>query len=207
MKRTIKPFTFGAARLAFAGAVCLSLTGCLSIGGKTPDQLLRLTPDESAPAGATSSGAIADAIMVMDPEADRSLDMLRVPVRVDASSLAYLKDATWIEKPTRLFRSLLAETIRSRTDRLVIEGGDFEIAGKTRVGGRLLQMGYDAQSSSVIVRFDAVIGQGGPGTDLRTRRFESVISGIEPEAAYVGPAINRAANDVARQVADWVKAG
>lgn len=186
-----------------AGA-CLALAGCISIGGEVPDQLFRLTPESTAQIGSQVSGSPADAIFVLEPESDRSLDVLRVPVRINDSSIAYLKDATWVEKPSRQFRTLLAETLRAETGRLVMEGGDFEQVGDVRVGGRLLRMGYDASSASVIVRFDATIGR--RGGQIVTRRFESVISGIEPKATQVGPALNRAANDVARQVAAWVKA-
>lgn len=190
-------------RVAAGALACLVLAGCVSLGSKPPDQLFRLTPDESAPAGAEASAALTEAIVVLDPEADRSLDMLRVPVRVDASSVAYLKDAAWIEKPARQFRSLLAETIRARSGGLVVEGGDFEVTGRTLVGGRLLQMGYDAQQSAVIMRFDAMRSADG-GARITTRRFEAVVNGVAPEAAAVGPALNQAANDVARQVAAWI---
>lgn len=190
-------------RLAVGVAASLAVAGCVSLGSKPPDELFRLTPDESAPAGAEASAPLADALVVLDPEAERSLDVLRVPVRVDASSVAYLKDAAWIEKPARQFRSLLAETLRARSGRLVVEGTDFEASGKTRIGGRLQQMGYDAQRRAVVVRFDAMLS-GNDGMQVRTRRFEAVVEGIEPKAASVGPALNQAANEVARQVTAWV---
>lgn len=187
-----------------AVAAALTLSGCVSLGTKPPDELLRLTAQETAPAGATSSGQPSEAIVVLDPEADRGLDVLRVPVIVDASSVAYLKDALWIEKPSRQFRSVLAETLRARTGQLVVEGGDFEVTGRTMIGGRLLQMGYDVQRSAVIVRFDAIRTDRG-GAPIQSRRFEAVVSGVEAKAKPVGTALNQAANDVARQVADWVK--
>lgn len=185
--------------LALTGA----LAGCISIGTKPPDQLFRLTATEAAPVGDTSSGVITEAVVVLDPEAERALDVLRVPVNLDASRVAYLKDALWVERPTRQFRSLLAETLRSRTKRLVVEGGDFEVTGRTLIGGRLLQMGYDAQRRAVVVRFDAIRTE--RGGEITSHRFESVVNGIAPKAGAVGPALNQAANDVARQVADWVK--
>ncbi|WP_404480602.1 ABC-type transport auxiliary lipoprotein family protein [Novosphingobium sp. BL-52-GroH] len=187
-----------------AAAAALTLSGCVSLGTKPPDELLRLTPSETAPAGTTASGQLSEAIVVLDPEADRGLDVLRVPVTVDASSVAYLKDALWIEKPTRQFRSLLAETLRSRTGKLVVEGGDFEVTGRTLIGGRLIQMGYDSQKGAVVVRFDAIRTDRG-GTPIQSRRFEAVVPGVEAKAKPVGAALNQAANDVARQVADWVK--
>lgn len=187
-----------------AVAAALTLSGCVSLGTKPPDELLRLTAAETSPAGAVASAQLSEAIVVLDPEADRGLDVLRVPVTVDASSVSYLKDALWIEKPTRQFRSLLAETLRARTGQLVVEGGDFEVTGRTLIGGRLIQMGYDAQQSAVIVRFDAMRTDRGAGP-IQTRRFEAIVSNVEPKARPVGTALNTAANDVARQVADWIK--
>ncbi|WP_232496296.1 ABC-type transport auxiliary lipoprotein family protein [Novosphingobium kaempferiae] len=187
-----------------SAAAALALSGCVSLGTKPPDELLKLTPEESAPAGATVSAQLTDAIFVMDPETDRGLDVLRVPVTVDAASVAYLKDALWVERPARQFRSLLAETLRARTGQMVVEGGDFETTGRTLLGGRLLQMGYDAQKQAVVVRFDAMRTDRGTGP-VQTRRFEAVVNGVEAKAKPVGAALNQAANDVARQVADWVK--
>lgn len=187
-----------------AGLSALALGGCVSLAPDAPDSLLRLTAEHSAPAGTSTTGKISDAIVVLDPEADRSLDALRVPVRVDASNLAYLKGAGWVEKPTRLFRGLLAETIRAETGEMVLEGGDYEVTGKTFIGGRLLEMGYEAQTSSVVVRFDAVRSQRGDD-QIERKRFEAVIPNVTPKAEPVGAALNQAANDVAGQVAAWVK--
>ena len=187
-----------------AGAVAglLLLSGCLSLGGKTPDQLIGLTADNTAPAGEMRASAMDDALIVLDPEADRRLDVQRVPVQIDDSSVAYLKDATWVERPARLFRRLLAETIRARGNRLVVESGDITERGKTRLGGRLLDMGYDARSQSVVVRFDAM--RWDPAGNVVSRRFEATVPGISPTVESVAPALNRAANDVAKQVADWM---
>jgi len=192
----------GVFRFGLAIAATVLLAGCLSLSGKAPEQLLSLTASETAAAGKTSGGAITDAIVVLDPEADRAIDMLRVPVRVNASSVAYLKKIAWIEKPSRQFRKLLAETLRARSSRLVVEGGDFEVTGRTLIGGRLIDMGYDAASGAVVVRFDAMKSE--QGGAIATQRFESVVTGVKPDAKAVAPALNTAANDVAKQVADWV---
>jgi len=39
---------------------------------------------------------------------------------------------------------------------------------------------------------------------LSERRFESQVPGVSPSAEAVAPALNKAANDVAKQVAEWV---
>ena len=145
---------------------------------------------------------MADALVVLDPEVERKLDVLRIPVQVDDTKIAYLKDAAWVERPARQFRHLLAETIRARGQRLVIEAGDLAIGGRTMLSGRLIDLGYDARSQSVVVRYDAMRDNGGGTIDAR--RFEVIVPGIGPGAEVIGPALNRAANQVAAQVADWV---
>lgn len=187
-----------------AGAIAglLLLGGCLSLGGKAPKQMIGLTPERTAPAGDLARATLRDALVVLDPEADRRLDVQRVPVQVDDATIAYLKDATWVERPARQFRRLLAETIRARGGRLVVEAGDASEGGKTTLGGRLLDMGYDARSRAVVVRYDAL--RSDAAGNVSSRRFEAKVEGVEPKANAVAPALNSAANDVARQVADWV---
>jgi cholesterol transport system auxiliary component len=188
--------------VALAGMASLALAGCISFGPKVPEQLLSLAPDSSAQAGPATTGSLTDAIVLIDPEADRSLDMLRVPVRVNASTIAYLQDIAWVEKPAHQFRSLLAETLRTRTSRLVVEDGDFDVAGRTQVTGRLLAMGYDAPTSSVVVRLDMQRQE--KGGAITSRRFEAVVPGIAAKAAPVATALGQASNDVAKQVAAWI---
>jgi len=183
-------------------AASLLLAGCVSFGGDVPDQLITLTPEETAPAGNFGGGTAASAIVVLDPDTDRRLDVTRVPVQIDASTLAYLENAVWVEKPARQFRRLLAETIRAKGGRVVVEGSDVEVAGKTFLSGRLVDMGYDAQVQAVIVRFDGLLEE--KDGVIRSRRFEAEVVGIPAEVASVAPALNEAANDVAAQVADWV---
>ena len=178
------------------------LSGCLSFGGKAPKQLITLTPESTAPAGSLGGGKLADAVVVLDPQTDRKIDVLRVPVKVDEVTVAYLKDATWIERPARQFRHLLAETIRAKGQRLVLEDTDNQAGGKLRIGGRLVDLGYDGSSGSVVVRYDAV--REDAAGNIVSQRFEAEVAGVEPKAEAIAPALNRAANDVARQVADWI---
>lgn len=179
------------------------LTGCISLGeGEAPDQLLTLTASAMAPAGAAAQGQMSGALSVTEPTVPQHLNLTRVPVRVDGTTLAYLKDAVWVEKPARLFQRVVAETIRARGTRMVVGGGELDYAAQTQLAGELSAMDYDATSGEVLVRYDAVLRL--PGGEVRTRRFESRVTGVAPDAVAVAPAINRAANDVAAQVADWV---
>ena len=118
------------------------------------------------------------------------------------ATLAYLEEAYWVDKPTALFQRLLAETIRAGGNRLVVDGGDAEYAARTQLSGQLVDMGYDAVTGSAVVTFDAMLSQS-DGT-IRTQRFSASESGVVAEAEFVGPALNRAANRVAAEIADWV---
>lgn len=182
-------------------AAALLLSGCLSLGGKVPEQLIDFTAERPAPAGPIAAGNVANAIVVLDPDADSSIDVQRVAVQINASAVAYLKDAQYVERPTRLFRRLVAETIRSR-GRLVLEESSGVLSGGSTLSGRLVEMGYNAPSQSVVVRFDAIRQQASGA--VQSQRFESRVPGVAADARTVGPALNRAANDVARQVADWI---
>lgn len=191
------------ARALLAAGALAALAGCVSLGGtKPPDSLITLTPSLQSPAGSGASGNADRALAVVEPEAPARLDVVRVPVQVDDTNVAYLQDAMWVDKPARLFRTLLAETIRTRTGRVVIDSDDPALAAKSRLRGTLRDFGYDARTSSVVVRFDAVREAG--GGEIETRRFESVVSGVQAKPAPVGDALNQAANEVAAQVADWL---
>lgn len=191
----------------FAG---LALSGCISLGSEPPENLITLTPTagasmaESSSIGATTMSGSDQAIAVLSPETPAMLDVTRVPVQITDTKIAYLQDAVWVEKPGRLFRRLLGETLRRRGDVLILDNDDLTQLATQYVRGTLLDMTYDVPSSSVVVRFDAMrTDEDGAVT---TRRFEARESGIAPQAEVVGPALNRAANQVAGDIADWVLA-
>lgn len=185
-----------------AAAGLLAMTGCISFGPEPPESLLTLTATDTAPVGMATSGNSATAIAIMEPEAPQSINVTRVPVQIDATEIAYIENATWVEKPARLFQRLLAETIRAQGNRIVVDGDEDAIVPETRLRGTLREFGFDARTGSAVVRYDAVRTTGAGAA--QTRRFESVQPGVLPEAASVGAALNRGANDVARQVADWI---
>ncbi|MDE2412086.1 MAG: membrane integrity-associated transporter subunit PqiC [Sphingomonadales bacterium] len=192
-------------RAGLALALALSLGGCLgglAGGAKPPPALLRLVPAEAAPAGSSASGKPTEAIMVMEPETENRLAVLRVPVQINAVDVAYLKDAQWVERPARQFRALLAERLRAKGGRLVLEDDQPVPATGTRLGGKLIDLDYDARRQSAVVRFDAL--RTTPAGQVTTRRFEAVVPTASAKPTAVGNALNQAANDVAGQVVEWM---
>lgn len=188
-------------RLALLAAPMALLAGCISLGEDPPDRLLTLTAEQTSPAGTEQSVARDEAIVVHEPEVPAAIDVNRVPVQVTPTELAYLQDAVWVEKPSRLFRRLLAETIRVERGTVVLDGDESPLSSGTHVHGTIRKFGYDVASGSVVMQFDAMRIRDGV---VQTQRFEASEPGVLAEAAPVGAALNRAANDVARQVSAWV---
>lgn len=178
------------------------LGGCLNLGaGKPPAQLYTLSASAHAPAGQQFTARNADVLVVEEPETDRSLASARMAVQVTPTSVAYLKDSWWVERPARLLRNLLAEDLRAGGKRMVQLDDDGAVGG-TRLGGRLLALGYDAGHHSAVIRYDATLGDGKGGTIMR--RFEVSEPDVAPDGNDVAQALNTAANTLAGQVAQWV---
>jgi len=180
-----------------------ALGGCINLGlgnAKTPPALLTLTATTPEVDGSTIVGTPGNALSVMEPGAAAKLEVVRVPVTVDAARVAYLKKAQWVERPSRLFQHLLAETLRASGKRLVVEGDSFT-HGQI-LNGELIDFGYDARSRSAVVRYDATRTM--PDGTTQTRRFEASVSGIDADVGQVGPALNVAANKVAQDVSVWI---
>lgn len=193
-------------RLA-SSLMALMLSGCVNIGAKAPGSMLRLSAATLPAVGTGASGKLSEALVILEPEADAAVAVLRVPVQIDDAQIAYVKDTTWVERPSRQFQHLLAETLRARGKRLVVEGGikradDAGTGSGLRLGGRLMMMGYDARTRAAVLRFEGLKLTG--GGKIETRRFEARVPGVTPDGASLGPALNAAANTVAGEVADWV---
>lgn len=189
-------------RVMVPGLLALSLGACVSFGAKAPPSMLVLTSTSSVTSGTIRSAAANEALVVLMPQTPRKLDTNRLPVQIDDSSIAYLKDAVWADKPARLMQLLLMETIASKSGRLVLNEVDTGGKGQQFLSGSLLEFGVDAASTEAVVVYDAV--KLVRGQVVEKRRFEAKKSITAMEAATVGAALNDAANDVAGQIADWI---
>lgn len=185
----------------FALPLVMALGACVSFGGKAPPSMLVLTSDNIVSAGSARLASSAETLVIQTPAVPRKLDTNRIPVQINASSIAYLKDAFWADKPARLMQSLLVETLSAKTGNLVLN--EVDAGGKATVylSGSLLEFGIDAATNEAIVVYDAVkITRNSPA---EKRRFEArrPLSVVAP--AQAGEALNAAANDVAVQIAGW----
>ena len=175
-----------------------------SFGAKPPESLMTLTPAARVAAGQTMTVAPGEAVMVLIPTVPQALATTRVPVETGATTLAYVKDAQWVDAPNRLFYRLLAETIEARSGRSVLSPRQSAFDPGLRVFGELTAFGVDASDRSAVVRYDATIQR---GEALTTRRFEARVPIAAIDATNAGAGINQAANQIAAQVSDWIAAG
>lgn len=189
-----------ALKLLATALPALMLGACVSFSAKPPPHLLTLGA-VSVPADQSATSA---SITVIVPEASRKLDTVRVPVQVDATSIAYIKDAQWVDTPRNLFRKLLADKIAG-TGALVLEPGRYPLDAGRRLMGELIDFGIDAQSRTAIVTYEATLAQP-TGTAILRQRFTASAPIGKIAAGTVAKPIDTAAQKVADQVAEWVKA-
>jgi cholesterol transport system auxiliary component len=180
-----------------------ALSACVSFGGaEPPPSLLSLSADQKMSAGAMQSGPQAGSLVVALPAARQKLNTIRVPVQTTSTGIAYLKDAVWVDKPARLFQDLLSETIAAKNNRLVLTATEAGGNAHSYITGELVNFGLDGPSLTVTVTYDAV--KMTKDKPVEKKRFEASETVFAAEPIPVGEGLNRAANKVAAEVAEWV---
>lgn len=187
-------------------AMSLILGGCVSFGAKPPPQLLTISTNTPVPSGQTMNSQGLPGLIVTLPDVPRTIATTRVPVQVNETSVAYVKDAQWSEAPRNLFQRLLSESITAGGSLFVIDEEQYGLKPQRRLSGALLDFGVDARTKEAVVTYDATLTDSNTGQAVR-RRFSARVPVGDIKANRVAGPINQAANQVAQQVAEWVKPG
>ena len=193
-------------RAGSAMGVALSLSAC-SLGGligggsKPPVTLVTLMPEAAEPAGMARTAAAGEAVTIMTPAVERELGTVRVPVQVTPTDVQYVANLQLVDSPAKLFQGLLEETVRRTTNRVVLDPSQTSLDPGLTISGELQRFGYDASTGQVVVTYDGSMSTA--GGRIETRRFTATAP-ADGTAASVGPALNRAANQVALDVAKWI---
>jgi len=187
-----------------SAVLAISLSGCIGLGGKPPPFLLTLDADAAPESGIARTAAEAATLTILIPTAPQKLRTTRIPVQQDGSSVAYVKDAQWVEAPARLFQRLVSETVAARTSRVVLDEGQYLTAPGEQLAGQLMDFGVDARTNEAVVVYQAMLVSAG-GKTVTQRRFEvrePIVGKIE--AKPVGDALRAAANKVAADLTEWL---
>jgi len=186
----------------FAAAALAGCAGLLGGGAKVPPTLQTLTPEAADPGAVARNASAGQAVTIATPIVSSQLKTLRVPVQVSPTNVQYVTNLQWIDTPDKLFQSLLEETVRRTTNRVVINPGQTGLDPGVIVQGELERFGYDAQTGQVMVAYNASMSSP-DGAQVQTKRFVAT-EASDGSGPSVGPALNRAANAVAQQVAQWI---
>jgi cholesterol transport system auxiliary component len=178
-----------------------SLSGMLGGGGKPPATLVTLTSEAADSGQAVRSAATGQTLTIATPITGKELSVARVPVQVTPTDVQYVADLQLVDSPARLFQHLLEETIRRTTGRVVLSSEQSTLDPGSTITGVLQRFGYDASTGQVVIQYDASMA--GPGGQIESRRF-TASAPADGSAATVAPALNRAANQIALDVAKWV---
>jgi cholesterol transport system auxiliary component len=181
----------------------LPLSACISFGAKPPPSLLTLTAASALSPNPGRSVNASQAIAVGVPSVPQAIATTRVPVSVDATAIAYVANAVWVEAPARLFQRLLSETIAAKTGKVILDPKQTALVPAMQLSGQLLRFGIDEASSDAVVVYDAVLTRDA-GKTVMTRRFEARSKAAIIAAKPVGEALNLAANQIAGDIAAWV---
>lgn len=189
--------------LTLASAAALTLSACVSFGGKVPPFLLTLDATATPPTGVARTATEAEALTILIPTAPQKLRTQRIPVQQDDNSVTYVKDAQWVEAPQRLMQHLISDTVAARANRLVLDEGQYLTAPGEQLAGQLLEFGVDAQTNEAVVVYQAMLVSSA-GKTVTQRRFEArePLASVEP--IVVGAALSAGANKVAVEISDWL---
>ncbi|ARR54065.1 ABC transporter [Rhizorhabdus wittichii DC-6] len=181
------------------------LAGCISFGEDPPERLMSLTSTARVAADQGKVTRDVQAVGVSAPALPAALRNQRIAVQTGAA-FAYLPKAAWVDTPSQLFRSVLAETIEARTGRFVPDTRNGAITPDTRLSGTLLAFQLLGGQGKVLVIYDATLAKSG-SDEIRARRFERTVPVAGEDARSVAAALNEATNGIATDVADWIGAG
>ncbi|CAN5295201.1 hypothetical protein BH10PSE13_BH10PSE13_21530 [soil metagenome] len=180
------------------------LGGCVRFGAKPPASLMTIQSALKVAPGKAADAA-QGVVTIIEPDVPKALMTVRVAVRTGDNSFAYIPKAYWVDSPRNLFRAVLAETVAARNGVLVLDSGQFSEAAGRRLTGDLVEFGVDSRSRQAVVTFDAALMDKSAVTAKRRFTATAPVGAITAEGA--APAIQDAANQVAVQVADWLKTG
>jgi cholesterol transport system auxiliary component len=199
-------------------ALAALLAGCgplVKIGEPpiTPVRLYALraaAPGDALPASAVGAtpGAVLRTVVVEAPLPAASLRTLRIPVVTGDTSLAWLKDAQWLEPPARQFQGLLLDMLSAQPGLAALDARLHSGPAQLRLAGSLDSLGVDVRNPArpvARVRYTAVLS-GARGVLVATAPFDAArpVDPASPESVVRG--LSEAAQEAARAAALWAAA-
>lgn len=187
------------ATILFASA---SLAGCAG-GAKAPETFDLLAPRIST---LTAPRPASFQLVVNEPIGVRALETDRILVKPGPERVTYYKGAAWSDRLPRLLQVRMVEAFQnaglvkavgSRGDRL---DADMELA--TQVTS--FQVEVEQGGASAVIRVYLKLIDGQRGKMIDSRGFESRVPTSASDAAEMVASLNKAFDNVLRDVVPWV---
>lgn len=188
-----------------SGLLAASCGPIVQVGGNSKAPQALYTLSATATPSADGEKTVADETLSIDvPAVPGALQTLRIPVVVSDTAVQYLKGASWSEQPNRLFRQLLTSTLKSNGF-AVVDRRSSGLSGNARLSGQLQAFGVDMRNgASVRIQYDATLVS---DKGMRQRSFIATAPLSGTKGPEVADALNRTANEVAREVQEWLRGG
>ena len=122
------------------------------------------------------------------------LHTVRVPVQISPTDVQYVTNLQWVDTPDRLFQNLVEETVRRTTNRVVLDPNQTGVDPGVVLRGAARAVRLQCATGQVVVAYDGTMST--TGAEVQTRRFVANLP-ADGTGPSVGPALNRAANQVA----------
>lgn len=156
---------------------------------------------------ATVAAVALPTVRVEELDAAAELANSRMAVRVGTQEVRYVTGGIWTDRPARLLRALLADTLQQRSTGLVLSAAQADITPAYRLTGRLIAFQAEAPggvATHIKISTEQLLIIAKTGTVLASRRFDAREASHSDRPADLADAANTAANSIAAQTADWV---
>ena len=197
-------------RLTVAGALALSLGGCISLLPKSkPAQLYRFAPQSAASAKAPP-GANAVGVFSGGGEFQRESQADRI-LTITGDRAAYIAEARWAAPAEVLFDQAVDAAFETSGGhaRLVPRGAPAPTDYVLRLDVRNFETRYDsgaAAAPSVRVRIHAALTRDRSRTLVSEQVFEANVPATDNRVSAIVAAYDKAVGDVLAQLVGWTNA-
>lgn len=182
----------------------LALSGCAAIGGIMPNDD---TYELSVPAiSDTRPVRRGTQILIAEPQALKALDSQNIVVQTDPITIRYLGSSQWSDRLPRLVQMRLAQAFQN-SDRFTGVGLPGQgLAIDYQIVTEIRSFGIEAPSNTANVAIAVKILNDRNGVVASERVFEQRVAAAGSDNAAFVAAIDRAFEDVARDIVEWATA-
>jgi cholesterol transport system auxiliary component len=144
-------------------------------------------------------------LRVEDFEAPAELASSRMAIQVGAQEVRYLAGMQWTDRPARLMRGLIADSLRQSSTAPVLVTGQADVTTGLRISGRLTRfhaLAPTGLATEVSVGLELMLLKG--SSIAASRRFSVTEPSSSDRPADLAAAFNRATGRITTEATNWI---